>query len=107
MSILEGRKLIVPKDMRDSLLAFPQLSHAQCDAIAQLAETMKPDDRMDLMQTYTDSGGTHLYVRHKGQEFHVAANGNATLLNEQAPDLSNMHPNDDRPIGGRLAKDHV
>jgi hypothetical protein len=56
------------------------LSHAQCDALAELAASMKPHHRMFIQQTRSDSGGTHLYVRLADNEFHVALNGKVQVM---------------------------
>lgn len=64
------------------LVPFPMLTQAQCDAIAELSATLKPERKLSLLQTYTESGGTHLYVRiGEHDEYHVATNGNVVTLN--------------------------
>lgn len=64
----------------------PELSQAQCDALATLSAPLGPAQRLKLQQTWSESGGTHLYVRVDGEdEYHIAANGNVTSLGAQLP----------------------
>jgi hypothetical protein len=67
-------------DLTPYLLPFPSLSQAQCDARAELAAPLRPSQRLDVMQTHTESGGTHLYVRVGTHEFHVARSGSIVDL---------------------------
>jgi hypothetical protein len=71
-----GRKLAGAR--KRSTLA---LSQAQCDALAELSATLRPDERLLVMQTYSESGGTHVYTHseHEG-DCHVARNGSITSL---------------------------
>lgn len=39
-----------------------EISQAQCDALAELSAGLLPHKRVTVQQTYTDTGGTHLYV---------------------------------------------
>ena len=50
------------------------LSAAQRMALARLP--VKPGADVELDQTKTKSGGTHLYVKSGRREWHIARNGN-------------------------------
>jgi hypothetical protein len=66
--------------------ACHELSHAQLDALAELGSTLKPHQRLKTVQSYTTSGGTHLYARlPDGREAHISLSGNVVIL---GPDLS-------------------
>lgn len=56
------------------------LSHAQCDALAELASNMLEHHRMLIQQTVSKTGGVHLYVRVAEKEYHIARNGNAIKM---------------------------
>lgn len=68
-----------PGGMRESRRVV-SLTHAQCDALAELAADMLPHHRMAVQQTYTKSGGTHLYVLKGGVEHHISATGSVREL---------------------------
>lgn len=56
------------------------LSHAQCDALSELAAPLLEHHRLFIQQTVSESGGTHLYVRIDEDEYHVAVNGNISKM---------------------------
>lgn len=52
-----------------------KLSFSQIDSLYGLC-TKNNNCKVNLNQTYTKSGGTHLYVRIKSKEYHIAKSGN-------------------------------
>jgi hypothetical protein len=58
-----------------------ELSHEQADALAELAATLTPSQRLLVMQTHSESGGTHVYAStpHDG-DVHIARGGSITSL---------------------------
>lgn len=57
------------------------LTQAQCDSLAELSASLKPEQKLSIVQTWSETGGTHLYAKHPdGDENHVARNGNALSL---------------------------
>lgn len=68
-------------DVTPYLKPFPQLNLAQIEALADLASNLGSKGQLDILQTHTTSGGTHLYVKHpRDGEFHIAASGNIVSL---------------------------
>lgn len=57
-----------------------ELTHAQADALAELATELGPTQRLLVLQTYSESGGTHLYVHDGVDDLHVARSGKITSL---------------------------
>lgn len=41
---------------------------------------LTPTRNFQIEQTWTDSGGTHLYVTHGGDKFHISARGRTVKL---------------------------
>ena len=62
------------------LRSVHSLTHAQADALAELAGALGPSQRLLVMQCWSESGGTHLYVHDGTDDLHVAANGSITSL---------------------------
>lgn len=59
----------------------PELTPAQCQALASVASYLPRTAKLKIQQTWSESGGTHLYAcTPVGDEFHIAANGNITDL---------------------------
>lgn len=56
------------------------LSQAQCDTLAELSASLKPEKRIWIQQTSSTKGGTHLYVRVGDDEYHVGRDGNALRM---------------------------
>jgi hypothetical protein len=74
----------VPADLRMGILTYPEITHAQADALAEVAAPLKPHQRMSVYQTWTESGGAHLYAElSTGEEYHIALNGNITKMGVQ------------------------
>ena len=60
-----------------------KFTQAQLDALSELAAELRPEERLYVMQTWTQPGNTHLYAttpdqRRSGMCSHVALSGNVT-----------------------------
>lgn len=74
----------IPEDLRPGILTYPEITHAQADAIAELSAELLPHHHAKIFQTWTESGGTHLYVElSTGDEFHVARDGKCQKIGVQ------------------------
>lgn len=59
-----------------------ELNENQLQTILDLIDDGMIVKRPKIVQTYTESGGTHLYIdakHHKYRSFHIAKNGRETL----------------------------
>lgn len=56
------------------------LSQAQCDTLAMLSELFRPEQRLLIQQTWSESGNTHLYVLAGETEYHVGRDGKALKM---------------------------
>lgn len=59
-----------------------ELTQAQSDKIAELSAPLSPSQRLLIQQTWTQTGGLHLYAHnpYNGDEWQIARNGNAMSM---------------------------
>lgn len=72
---------LTPTDIK-GVVGVLEFSQAQLDTLAELAQNLKPTRRLVVEQTWTETGGWHVYAWNPVSNiaYHVAADGNLVEL---------------------------